>query len=158
MLLELLHVCGLGGKRDKCLCSFPGVGRDLKKLSVPPPVLFPFFSPVMFQCLTSVCSHNHKSSAESSKKQRLKDSKDWPNTQIPNHSSTDHSSAYPAFRLERCHATVNASSTLFSIKPGFVLPFMESWITDPCGDQGTSTEHHIFKGMLFAAQQVTLKL
>lgn len=77
MLLELLlHVCGLGGRREKCLCSFPGVGRGLKKLSVPPSVLFPFFCPFMFQCLTSVCSQNRKPSADSSSKQRLKGSKD----------------------------------------------------------------------------------
>lgn len=76
MQLDLLHVCGLGGKKDKCLCSFPGVGRGLKKLSVPTSVLFLFFCPFMFQCLTSVSSQNHKSSADSSSKQRLEDSKD----------------------------------------------------------------------------------
>lgn len=54
----------------------PRGGKGFEEAFCPTFCAFSFFCPFVLQCLTSVCSQNHKSSAHSSSKQRLKDSKD----------------------------------------------------------------------------------
>lgn len=151
-------MCGLGGKRDKCLCSFPGVGRGLKKLFVPPSVLFPSSAPSCFnaslQCVPSTTSLLHTAAVNRGWRiLRTDQTHEFPITppliiQVP---------AQPSGWRGAMPLWMPAVHYL-SIMLGFVLLFMESWITVPCGNQGLSTDYHIFKGMLFAAPQVTLEL